>query len=123
MPMPPKPDWMTPEGSPWRRACEQTVFDNPWLALRTYDAVAPTGAPARYGVVHFKTRAIGVLPLFDNGDTLLVGQHRFPLADYSWEIPEGGGALAEDPLEAARRELREEAGLAAEHWRPVLSFD
>ena len=84
--------------------------------------MAPTGRPAHYGLIHFKNRAIGVLPLFDNGDTLLVGQHRFPAADYSWEIPEGGGPIGEDPRVGARRELREETGLTAAELRQVLRF-
>ena len=73
--------------------------------------VSPGGSPGIYGVVHFKNRAIGVIPLDEAGYTYLVGQYRYPLQLYSWEIPEGGGPLDEDPLEAAKRELREETGL------------
>ena len=85
-----------------------------------YAAVAPTGAPARYFVQRYKNVATGVIPLHEDGTVTLVGQWRFPLADYQWEIPEGGAPLAEDPLEGCRRELREEAGLQAAHWRPIL---
>ena len=85
-----------------------------------YDAIAPTGRPATYGVVHMKNFAIAVLPLHDDGTVTLVGQNRFVFADYSWEIPEGGGPRDEDPLHAAQRELREETGLEAADWRQIL---
>jgi len=98
------------------------VYENPWLRISEHQAVAPTGAPALYGVVGFKNFAIAILPLHEDGTVTLVGQNRMPLADYSWEIPEGGGPLSEDPLDAAKRELREEVGLAAEHWREVLRY-
>ena len=104
------PAWMAPHGKPWRRRSERTAFENPWLAVREYDAVAPTGAPATYGAIHFKNLAIAVLPLHEDGTVTLVGQNRFVFGDYSWEIPEGGGAVNVDPLETARRELREETG-------------
>lgn len=115
-----KPAWMRPHGRPWRRSNERTVFENPWLAVREYDAVAPTGREVTYGAIHFKNRAIAVLPLHDDGTVTLVGQNRFVFGDYSWEIPEGGGALDEEPLEAAKRELREECGLEAAEWTKVL---
>jgi 8-oxo-dGTP pyrophosphatase MutT (NUDIX family) len=72
--------------------------------------------------VHFKNRAIGVVPLERDGSTYLVGQFRYALGEYSWELPEGGGPLEEDPLEAAKRELREETGLEADEWRLLLKM-
>ncbi len=119
---PPKPDWMKVHGSGWSFHEERLVYDNPWITVREYDAEAPTGARTIYGVVGYKNLAVGILPIHDDGSIVLVGQHRFPLKDYSWEIPEGGVPLALDPLEGARRELREEAGLEAADWRQVLTF-
>jgi 8-oxo-dGTP pyrophosphatase MutT (NUDIX family) len=113
---------MLPTGERWRRHAERVVYDNPWIRVTEFDAEAPTGARTIYGVVGFKNIAVGVLPVFDDGTVMLVGQHRFPTQDYSWEIPEGGVEPDEDILEGARRELREEAGLEAERWLPVLSF-
>jgi 8-oxo-dGTP pyrophosphatase MutT (NUDIX family) len=115
-----KPDWMRPHGKPWTRGATRRVYDNPWLSLDEIQAVAPTGRPALYGQVSFKNLAIAVLPLHADGTVTLVGQNRFPFADYSWEIPEGGAPLGEDPLEAGKRELREEAGLVASDWREIL---
>lgn len=78
--------------------------------------IRPDGQPGIYGVVHFRSIAVGIVPLTDDGQTILVGQYRYPLDVYSWEIPEGGGELGVDPLVSAKRELREETGLMAERW-------
>lgn len=116
-----QPDWLRPHGKPWSRiGHERVMYDNPWVRVTEHDAVAPTGRPALYGLVHMKNLAMAVLPLHDDGTVVLVGQNRFAFADYSWEIPEGGGALDVDPLESAKRELAEETGLQAAEWRQVL---
>ena len=115
-----KPDWLVAHGKPWRRGPPRPIYDNPWISLTEYDAVAPTGADALYGVVSFKNFAMAILPIHDDGTITLVGQNRLPFDDYSWEIPEGGGPLAADPLESAKRELLEETGLAAAHWQEIL---
>ncbi len=117
-----RPDWMKAHGRPWRAGEGRLVYDNPWLSLTEFDAVAPTGKAAVYGLVGFKNRAIAVLPLHDDGTVTLVGQNRFPFGDYSWEIPEGGAPLDEDPLNGAKRELAEETGLTAADWRLVLTL-
>jgi 8-oxo-dGTP pyrophosphatase MutT (NUDIX family) len=113
---------MRPTGERWRRHGERVVYDNPWIRVSEYDAEAPTGVRTIYGVVGFKNVAVGVLPVFEDGTVMLVGQHRFPTEDYSWEIPEGGVEPDEDILEGARRELLEETGLEAQEWLTVLSF-
>lgn len=118
-----KPAWLKANGSPWVRGPARLVYDNPWIRVSEYAATAPTGHPATYGLVSYKNYAVAVLPLFDDGTTVLVGQHRFPLESYSWEIPEGGGPLAHDPLKSARRELAEETGLQAADWREVLRVE
>jgi 8-oxo-dGTP pyrophosphatase MutT (NUDIX family) len=115
-----KPAWLRPHGTPWVRGPATPIYDNPWISVTQYAATAPTGNPATYGLVSYKNYAVAILPLFDDGTTVLVGQHRFPLADYSWEIPEGGGPLGDDPLKSAKRELAEETGLQAAEWREVL---
>lgn len=116
------PDWMAPHGQPWTADAGRVVYDNPWLSVTEYAATAPTGRPALYGMVGFKNRAIAVLPLHGDGTVTLVGQNRFPFRDYSWEIPEGGAPLDEDPLDGAKRELAEETGLTAGDWRLVLTL-
>jgi 8-oxo-dGTP pyrophosphatase MutT (NUDIX family) len=115
-----KPVWLRPQGTPWKGGAERVAFESAWIRVTDQEATAPTGRPARYGLVRFKNLAVAVLPLHDDGTVTLVGQHRFPHADYSWELPEGGAPLDEDPLEGAKRELAEETGLAAAEWREVL---
>ncbi len=120
---PSPPAWLRPHGRPWSAdAPPERRHDNPWFSVDEYAATAPTGAPARYYVQRYRNVATGVLPLWEDGTVTLVGQWRFPLADYQWEIPEGGAPLHENPLEGCRRELREEAGLEAAQWRHVLTM-
>jgi 8-oxo-dGTP pyrophosphatase MutT (NUDIX family) len=118
-----KPDWLKPHGTPWSVTSETIVYDNPWITLTEYQTIAPTGRPALYGKVAFKNRAIGIVPLHADGTVTLVGQNRFTHANYSWEIPEGGAPLDEDPLEGAKRELAEEVGLRAADWRLILKME
>jgi 8-oxo-dGTP pyrophosphatase MutT (NUDIX family) len=99
--------------NPWTTLDSRVVYDNPWIAVREDRVIRPDGRPGIYGVVQFKNRAIGVLPVDAEGRIWLVGQYRYPLHQYSWEIPEGGGPPDEPVEESARRELREETGLEA----------
>lgn len=108
---------------PWQVHDTRTVFENPWLKLVEHDVTRPDGKPGAYGVVSFVNLAIAILPVFPDGTTVLVGQHRFPRDRYSWEIPEGGGAKNVPPLQSAQRELKEETGLLAQDWREILRMD
>ncbi len=108
---------------PWLVTRARSAFANPWIEVADYGVTRPDGSAGEYGVVAFANQAIGVLPIGANGMTMLVGQHRFPHDAYSWELPEGGGGQHEDPLEAARRELREETGYRAAHWLRFADFD
>jgi 8-oxo-dGTP pyrophosphatase MutT (NUDIX family) len=101
--------------NPWEKVSTRVVYDNPWIRVREDEVVRPDGLPGIYGVVHFKNVAVGVLAL-EEGMLYLVGQYRYPLERYSWEIPEGGCPEGEDPLQTARRELAEETGLRASRW-------
>jgi ADP-ribose pyrophosphatase len=105
-----------PEENPWKIVAEKNIYDNQWIGLTEYQVINPSGNPGIYGKVHFKNIAIGILPLDDDLNTYLVGQYRFPLNQYSWELPQGGGPLGTSPLESAKRELLEETGLKARTW-------
>ncbi len=105
---------------PWGLRAARRVYDNPWIAVTEHDVIRPDGGDGLYGVVSFKNVAVGVLPVFANGDVMLVGQHRFAIDAYSWELPEGGAPPSEAPLAAAQRELHEETGLTAREWTPLF---
>ncbi|QYF87805.1 NUDIX hydrolase [Brevundimonas sp. PAMC22021] len=114
----PEPRWASALSKPlaWRAIAETPVFENPWMRLIRYQAVAPSGAETEYTVMRPKNVATGVLPIHDDGMVVLVGQQRFARMNYSWEMPEGGAEPGEDPAEGVRRELAEEAGLVADSW-------
>ncbi len=90
--------------------------------MRHREVVNPSGGDGIYGVVHFKNTAIGIVPLDDAGYTWLVGQYRYTLDRYSWEIPEGGCPLGTSLLASAQRELLEETGMTADRWTPLLEM-
>ncbi len=102
--------------NPWTTLSSSHKYGNPWFAVREDQVIRPDGKRGIYGVVSAGRLAIGILPLWEDGSLTLVGQYRYPLQEYSWEIPEGGGDFAIDPLESAKRELREETGISARTW-------
>lgn len=109
-----------PPENPWRATATQQIYENEWIKVEEDQVLNPTGGKGIYGTVHFKNRAIGIIPIDNDQNTWLVGQYRYPLKEYSWEIPMGGGPLNQDPLKAAKRELREETGLKAKKWTNIL---
>lgn len=109
-----------PLSNPWRTRSSRCVYENAWIRVEEHEVTNPAGRPGIYGVVGFKNRAIGIVPIDEQGCTWLVGQYRYTLGEYSWEIPEGGCPADELPLEAACRELREETGLVARDYRVLL---
>ncbi len=105
--------------SPWQTLSSEERYANPWISVRHEEVINPSGGRGIYGVVSFKNMAIGVVPVDAEGYTYLVGQYRYTLNQYSWEIPEGGGPMQEHPLDTAKRELLEETGLTANHWEDL----
>jgi ADP-ribose pyrophosphatase len=106
--------------NPWVTNQTDTAYDNPWIQVTHRQVTNPSGGAGIYGVIHFKNVAIGILPLDAAYNTWLVGQYRYTLNQYTWEIPEGGCPEGTDPLESAQRELHEETGILAEKWIPLL---
>ena len=109
-----------PDNNPWQTVSTREIYDNPWITLREDKVINPSGGDGIYGVVHFKNLAIGIVPVDDDQHTWLVGQYRYSLEEYSWEIPMGGSLHADGPLDGAKRELKEETGLIASNWRTLM---
>lgn len=106
--------------NPWKTLSGEKVYESAWIEVHKHQTVNPAGKPAVYSVVGFKNLAIGILPLSEDGYTWLVGQWRYPLEQYSWEIPEGGGPKNEAPEAAAKRELKEETGITASRFEEIM---
>lgn len=108
--------------NPWKKVSSEVKYENPWISLTEYNVITPAGTNGIYGKVHFKNIAIGVIAIDSDDNTYLVGQYRFPLDLYSWEIPEGGCPEGTDWLAAAKRELKEETGFEAGKWTEILQM-
>ena len=104
----------------WKQLASRIVYDNDWMQVREDHVINPGGGKNQYGHVHFKNRAVAIIALDEADNTWLVGQQRYTLGEYSWELPMGGAPLDEAPLDAAKRELQEETGLSALNWEEVL---
>jgi len=109
--------------SDWKTIDRSVVYENPWIKVEHHNVLNPAGNPGIYGTVHYKNIAVAILPIDSEGFTYIVGQYRYVLNRYSWEIPEGGCPTGENPLDAAKRELQEETGLVAKTWTPILEMD
>ena len=105
--------------NPWQVISSESIYDNQWINLTEHKVINPGGGKGIYGQIHFKNLAIGIVVLDEYDHTWLVGQYRFPLNQYSWEIPAGGCPLHSDPLATAKRELLEETGMTAELWTEI----
>jgi 8-oxo-dGTP pyrophosphatase MutT (NUDIX family) len=106
--------------NPWTTLSVREMYENRWIKVDEHQVINPSGGKGIYGKVHFKNKAIGIVPLDENNNTWLVGQWRYPLNEWSWEIPEGGGSMDHDPLDSAKRELKEETGFTAKTWKQII---
>lgn len=103
--------------NPWKRKNSKLVYENPWIRVNHDEVIDPGGQDGIYGRVQFKHYAVGIIAIDKQQNIYLVGQYRYAIDAYSWEIPEGGCKLNQDPLEAAKRELKEETGIVAKDWQ------
>lgn len=110
------------EVNPWKTLNITPIYENPWIKLEHHEVLNPAGREGVYGKVYFKNRAMGIIPIDQDGNTWLIGQYRYTLDEYAWEIPMGGGPLEEDQLDSAQRELKEETGLTANKWTEIMKI-
>ena len=108
--------------NPWKKQKGRVIYENPWITLEEDEVINPGGGISHYGKVLFSNYAVGVIPLDPDLNTWLVGQWRYVLNEYSWEIPMGGGPVEKGILASARRELKEETGLTAKKWKQILKM-
>jgi ADP-ribose pyrophosphatase len=113
---------MNEHPSPWGKLSEEVKYENPWVKIIEHQVINPAGKNGIYGVVHFKTNAVAIIPLDENNNTWIVGQYRFPLDSYEWEVVEGGCPEGTSPEATAYRELIEEVGLKAESMQLILEM-
>ena len=111
-----------PNINPWEFKSSKDIYENPWIKVVEDQVIRPNKSEGIYGKIHFKNKAIGIIPLDDELNTWLVGQYRYTLNEYSWEIPTGGVPLDENTLDGAKRELKEETGLMAKKWTNLLKI-
>lgn len=105
--------------NPWTTLTTEKIYDSPWIGLTKHNVLTPNNTQGTYSVIHFKNIALGILPLDEEYNTWIVGQYRYPINQYSWEVPEGGGKHDVPPLESAKRELLEETGITANRWTKI----
>ena len=108
--------------NPWTKLYREVKYENPWIKVTEDKVKNHAGNDGIYGVVHFKTHAIAIIPLDENNNTWIVGQYRYPQNSYEWEVVEGGCPVGTSPLETAKRELIEEVGLKAESFEMILEM-
>jgi 8-oxo-dGTP pyrophosphatase MutT (NUDIX family) len=104
--------------NPWKKIDSRVVYKNDWITVREDNVIRPDGGKGIYGVVETRI-ATGVVAVTESNEIYLVGQFRYPMNEYTWEIIEGGAEIGESPLVAAKRELEEEAGLIASSWEEL----
>jgi 8-oxo-dGTP pyrophosphatase MutT (NUDIX family) len=102
----------------WQTHGTRTVYENPWIRVREDEVTRPDGGQGVYGVVEMRHPAVFVVALTDGGEVVMVRLYRYPIGRDSLEVP-AGGSDGESPVEAARRELREETGYQAATWRSL----
>jgi len=115
-------DFMNENENPWQTTSSKVEYENAWIKVSEHKTINAAGNDGIYGTVHYKNLAIGIIPLDEENNTWLVGQYRYPLNKYSWEICEGGCPVNTSPLATAKRELLEELGIKAENWQELLQL-
>ena len=116
-----KEDMIEPvKDNPWKTLSSEVKYENPWIRVTESAIIYPAGNRGIHGVVHFKNKAIAIIPLDEDNNTWIVGQYRYTMNSYEWEVPEGGCPEGEEPLNGAKRELAEEVGLVAGSWEMIL---
>lgn len=111
---------MNKDKSQWIKHSSQVAHENNWFKVEKDEVTRPDGTEGEYFTV-VSPPAVFIIPQDDDGDIYLIGQHRYTIDEYSIEIP-AGGTEWQDPLESAKKELKEETGFTAENWEKLGEF-
>lgn len=106
--------------NPWKVLKEETGYDCRYFSVRHDQVTLADGEPRSYHSVRMKYYGVCIVPVDHEGSVTLIGQYRYVLERFSWEIPGGGARVGDDPLDVARAELKEETGCTAEHWLKIV---
>lgn len=105
--------------NPWKTKQSSLVYETAWVKVMKNDVISPRGKDCVYSYVD-KADSVGAVVVNANNEIYLVGQYRYPMDEFTWEIIEGGIEEGESPLEAVKREIKEEAGLKASNHNLIL---
>jgi len=108
--------------SPYHLVRTREIYRNPWISVREDEVRRPDGAVAFFGIVEMKAGS-SVLAINDRDEAYLVREFKYAVGRETLEVVSGGIEPGESPLGAARRELKEEAGLEAAEWIGMGSID
>lgn len=107
---------------PWTIVTSREVYRDPWLDLAVDDVLRPDGLPGTYSTLRLKP-GVCVIALGDDEEVYLTREFHYAVGRITIEGVSGGIEHGEDPLEAARRELREELGIIAKQWKSLGMVD
>lgn len=100
---------------PWKVKKKILKYKNPWMEVSEHKVIRPDGKDGIYGEVRI-IDGVSMLPIDEDGFVYLTKQFRYTLKKEIVEVPSGGIDKNEKPLEAAKRELKEELGIVAKDW-------
>lgn len=106
------------KSSPFKTLDSRIAYQNPWIKVREDTVIRPDGSEGIYGVVESKDSVILVVAN-DKNEIGFINIFRYPIGEWKWELP-GGGGEGQDIIEASKRELHEEMGISAKNMH-ILS--
>lgn len=113
-----KPYGDAPEdlANPWIVHRKEEKFACSFFSVRSDTVAHGHRLPRTYNSIRMKSPGVSIAPIDSDGRVTLIGQYRYVLDRFTWELPGGGCKPEQTPVEAATAELSEETGYRADHW-------